>query len=803
MADREGTDLTISDLQRAAVGPAFAPDVLEGEFREVPPRRLRDHLRVLYKHRFLGAACFVCCVLAAALITWLTPRTYSASAQIQVVRSSPIKLQLKDNVLDLDETERILNGASSYLSTQVQALRSRDIAERAIRTFHLTQNPAFSESGDGDSSIAAMTAALPLFLRPRGVGDADAEEVAQPPAAHPATPPEDPVTPAVLDRYLGYLTVSDVRATDLIEVRFSAPDAQLAALLTAAHIQAYINSVKDSQLATDSTAKDFLTQQLDEARLKAQSAEAALSAFAAEHPEIAVNQEDQPIVKQIKQMSVQVSDAEARRAMAQSRVEFLSKAKRAPLQNVLDESAAIPRLRMMLLDVQAQEASLKQRLGPNHSQMRELRRQETELRLQIDSEIDKEIEAARERLNAAKMQEDGLRGRLSDLEKRATALRSVGGQYDYLKNERQNARALHESLLKQKTDTAVHSELAASNIRVIERPEVPRYASWPRKKTNLLIGALAGLGLAIGAAFFRESLDHSVKSSEEAEGLLQLPTLATIPNFALAAPLNRGRFLPFRPGQIKGRNGAVTKQGGLAEELVVARDPWSPIAETFRILRTALMFSSSGPPPQVIQVTSAASGEGKTVTALNLASTLAESGRRVLLIDGDLRHPGCHELLGVPLRPGLASYLDGSVDLARVVREIKSPRLSFISAGPRPANPADLIGSERMRAALDELRAHYDFIVLDSPPVLPVTDAVLLSRTADSVLLVLKGHAAPGDQVRRARDQLVLSGARVSGVVVNNVNRSWGNYPLYHSYPHYFGTRAADAAAPAVAAREA
>ncbi len=798
MADREGTDLTISDLQRAPAGSGFAPDVLEGEFREVPPRRLRDHLRVIYKHRRLGAACLAFCILATAAITWLTPKTYSASAQIQVARSSPIKLQLKDNVLDLDETERILNGASSFLSTQVEALRSRDIAERAIRTFHLAENPAFSESGEGDSGIGAMTAALPSFLRPRGLDDGDGGEVTA------RAPSDDPVTPAVLDRYLGYLTISDVRATDLIEVRFTAPDAQLAALLTSAHIQAYINSVKDSQLATDSTAKDFLSQQLDEARVRADNAEAALSAFSAEHPEVAVNQEDQPMTKQIKLMAVQVSDAEARRAMAQSRLDFLSKAKRAPLQNVLDESPSIPKLRMMLLDVQAQEASLKQRLGPNHSQMRELRRQETELRLQIDTEIDKEIEAARERLNAAKMQEEGLRGRLSDLEKKATALRAVGGKYDFLKNERETARALHESLLKQKTDTAVHSELAASNIRIIERPEVPRYASWPRKKTNLLIGALAGLALAIGAAFFRESLDHSVKSSEEAEGLLQLPTLATIPNFALAAPLNRGRFLPFRAGASKGRNGALATQGnGLAEQLVVARDPWSPISETFRILRTALMFSSSGPPPQVIQITSAASGEGKTVTALNLATTLAEAGRRVLLIDGDMRHPGCHELLGVPLRPGLASFLDGSVDLARVVREIKSPRLSFISAGPRPAHPADLVGSERMREALAELRGHYDFIVIDSPPVLPVTDAVLLSRSADSVLLVLKGHAAPGDQVRRARDQLVLSGARVAGVVVNNVSRSWGNYPLYHSYPHYFGTRAADAAAPAVAAREA
>jgi capsular exopolysaccharide synthesis family protein len=799
MADREPTDLTIAEPQRpAAAAATFAPDVLEGEFREVPPRRLRDHVRVLYKHRRLAAACFVGCVAAAAVITWLTPRTYTASAQIQVARSSPIKLQLKDNVLDLDETERILNGASSFLSTQVQALRSRDVAERAIRNFNLAENPAFVEPAQGGAALAAVTSSLPAFLQPRGLADTGYVDNAAAPADR------GPVDPQLLDRYMGYLSVADVRATDLIEVRFSAPNPSLAALLTAAHIQAYIGAVKDSQLTTDSTARDFLATQLDESRAQAERAEAALADFAAQHPEVAVNQEDEPIGRQIKLMSVQVSDAEARRAMAQSRVEFLAKAKREPLQHVLDDNPAIQKLRLLLLDIQAQEASLKQRLGPNHSQMRELRRQGTDARLQIDHEIQMEIGAARSRLRAAKLQEGELRTRLTELEKKATALRSLGAQYEFLKGERDTARGLYESLLKQKTDTAVHSELANSNVRVIERPEVPRYASSPRKRMNLLMGALAGVALAIGAAFFRESLDSSVKSSEEAEGLLQLPTLATIPNFALAGPLGRGRFLPaMRAPGGSGRNGSARIRGDDADRLVVARDPWSPIAETFRILRTALLYSNGGAPPQIIQVTSAASGEGKTVTALNLASALAEGGRRVLLIDVDLRHPGCHELLGVPLRPGLSSVLDGSAELGRVVREIKSPRLAFISAGPRPANPAELVGAQRLTAALAELRAHFDFIVLDSPPVLPVTDAVLLSRAADSVLLVLKGQGAAGELVRRARDQLVVAGARVAGIVVNNVNRSWGDYPLYDSYPHYFGTRPADASAPAVAAREA
>ena len=775
------TELEIAEPRR--VGPASAlPDFIEGEFREVPPQRFRDHLRVLHKHRWLAAACVASCVVAALIITILTPRAYTATARIQVARSSPIKLQLKDTVLNVDETERILNGASSFLATQVQALKSRDVAERTIRTYHLAEDPAFAGPGEGGAALAAVAVPLPSFLQPRGLNQ---------PLAADVPPADGPVDPALLDQYMGYLAVEDMRGTDLIDVRFTAPSPSLAALLASAHVQSYLGVVKESQVAMDSTAMTFLGEQLEESRTRVDHAAAALADMAAQHPEVAVNQEDQLIGKQITDLAGLVSDAEGRRATAQSRYEFLAKAKREPLKNFLDESGAIGKLRLSLIDVQTQQATLKERLGPNHSQMRELRRQETELRLQIDDEIGQEITAAQSRFKEAKMREDQLHNRLVDQEQKATELRALGAQYEMLKSELETARSLNESLRKQKTDTAVHSELAASNVRVIERPEVPRYATRPRMKMNLLFGMLAGVVVAVGAAFFRESLDSSLKSSEEAEGHLQLPTLAIIPNYAMARPVGRARLLAnWRTAEAQRGNGV----GDEASALVVVNDPWSPVAETFRILRTALLFSSASTSPQVILVTSAAAGEGKTVTAVNLACTLAEGGRRVLLVDVDLRHPNCHEVLGVDLSLGLSSHLSGAVELGRVVRELASPRISFLPAGTQPANPAELVGSERMRAAIATLRQHYDFIVLDSPPVLPVTDTVLLAREADAVLLVMKGHAAPRELVRRARDLLVLAGARLAGVVVNNVTRAWGDYPLYDSYPHYRGTRPGGAA---------
>jgi polysaccharide biosynthesis transport protein len=794
--------LVMPEPHRTVAGRGPEPNFIEGEFREVPPRRLRDHLWVIWKHRRLAAACFAGCVAAALIITLLMPRTYSASAQIQVGRTSPIKLQLKDNVLDLDETERILNGSSSFLSTQVEALRSRDVAERAILTFHLAENPAFADTDQSGAALAAVPILLPSFLQPRGLEAAEHADAVLP------SPAAGPVDPQLIDRYMSYLTVDDVRGTDLIEVRLTAPDPALAALLTAAHIQAYLGSIKETQVSTDSAARDFLAKQLEESRQRLEDAEGDLTAFANEHPDVAINQEDELVARQIRLLALQVSEAEGRRAQAQSQVEFLGKAKREPLAHVLVGNDAIPKLRLTLLDIQSQQASLKQRLGPNHSQMRELRRQETEVRLQLDHEVRQEIAAAKAKLRAAQLEESETRGRMTALEKKGTLLRSIGGQYEILKTERDNARALHESLLKQKTETAVHSQLTAANMRVIERPEVPRYAASPRKKMNLLIGALAGLGLAIGAAFFRESLDSSVKSSEEAEGLLQLPTLAVIPSFGLPRPLHTRLRDGLRQGDSVSELLATLRRGdatddtgnagsdGAKGDLVVVQRPWSPVAETFRMLRTALLFSSNGAPPQVILVTSASSGEGKTVTSLNLASTLADAGRRVLVIDVDLRHPRCHEVLGERPGPGLSSYLAGDVDLEHTVREIASPHIAFIPAGPPPANPAELIGSERMSEVLALLRKHFDVILLDSPPVLPVTDAVLLAHLADAVVLVMNGNKSPRELVRRARDQLLHVGANVVGVVVNNAGPDWDGAYLY-DYDRYHQTAMFTGEAPA------
>jgi len=829
------------------------PDFLEAEYSEVHRWTLRECLWVVHKHRRLAGACFCISLGLAVLYTLLTPRLYTASTLIEVPRRSPILLPLKDNVLEVESPDRIVNGASSFLATQVQALKSRDIAERVIRERHLADNqdfapahrwsavlssimgllsPSVNSPGPGwavscckctgcspppviqctDSAVGlggcddfceacsgthtfdvaatcgvgAFTDCLAVsgvqalarerlraFLIPRGVGRA---------AGDGAGSAE--VEPKLLNLYMRYLDVNDVRGSDLIQVRFTTRSPELSAFLAAAHTEAYLDQNRDAQLSTDASAVGFLDQQLQQSREHVERAAAAVSQFAGEHPNVAVNQEDQLIGTQITDLAGLITEAEGARIAAQSRYQYLSRASTQPGAPFFDDNPAIQKLRLVLIDIEAQRSAIETRLGPNHPQMIDLRRETRQLGQRLHNEVRQEVSTARSRYQAAQAREKELQSKLQQLEQSAIALRELGGQYDLVKGDLDNARALHDSLLKQRSETAVHSQLDAAGIRVIERAEVPDRPSRPSIPVNLALGAFAGIGLGLGAAFLRETLDDSVKSSTDVQGLLQLPTLAAIPSFRLRR--QAGSRLPFtaRVAAGNGRSTAVARRRN-GQNLCVFSEPGSRTAECFRSLRTALLFSDAENPPRTILVTSAGENEGKTVTAVNLAAAFAAAGSKVLLLDADLRLGACHHILGTANDRGLSSFLAGETDLESVIINLDSPRLAFIPAGPKPSNPAELVGSARMREGLTSLRARYDFVIVDSPPVLPVTDATVLGRSVEGVVLVVKGEDTPREIVRRARDLLLSARVNLVGVVVNNVGEDWGQYYFSRNYRGY------------------
>jgi succinoglycan biosynthesis transport protein ExoP len=797
--DRSGDELVApvaAGMGRATamstgMGQASPPayDYVEAEFSEVRRRHVRDYLRILYKYRWLAAALFVVTLGVTVLVTLLTPRLYTAATRLQLQREGPIQLQLDANVVNLDGTDRNVNGASSFLSTQVAALKSRDLAERVIRTHDLATNEAFLHPTEARSGLLSVGGKLLSFLRPRGfrgggVVDANGDDD----ASGAEVPTE------LLDRYMRYLDVRDVRGTDLVEVRFTTPSPELSAMLAGAHTQAYMEANAEARLANDVTAKEFLGKQLEEARGRVEQAEGALKVFATEHPNVAVNQEQKLIGQQMNELTTQISSAEGDRIGLQTEYETVVK-RDDPMSHFLDKPG-IEKLYLSLLDLRAQRAALDPKLGPNHPEMIQLREQENEVSRQLKGEITQQTAGVKARLDASRAREKGLRTKLAYLEESAIVLRDLGSRYELLKNDVDSAEGLYRTLVKQAMETAVNAQLAASNVRVIERAEVPEHPSRPNVPLNLAFGLMLACGVAVVATIVCDAFDNTVKSSEDLESQLQLPMLGTVPNFALArrsssrrAALGENAAVPAAVAAA-----AAATPGPSPRAVVVLQEPTSVISEAFRALRTAVLFSTPGAPPKVILLTSATSGEGKSVTSLNLAATLAESGSRVLLIDADLRRPTCHRSLGTGNARGLSSFLSGQATLAEVITPLDKPHLDFLPAGPTPPNPAELVGSSRMRDLLASLRDEYEFVIVDSPPVVPVTDGVVLSREADAVVLVVKGHDTPLELVRRARDHLGVANAHLIGAVINNVDLGWGDLYFYSRYTGYYGPAEAQAA---------
>ena len=752
------------------------PPFANAEFADAEPRHLRDYLRVLRRQRRLAGACFGVTVGVAILVTVFTPRAYTSSTHLQVARQSPIQLPLKDNVRRLDDGDTDPVAAANFLATQVTALKSRDLAERVIQRWGLTTNDAFLRPNARQRDLLPVAGSL----RPRGWEEATAGST-RPPVAGGGH-----VDPKLLDRYTRYLAVSEMQGTNLVDVSFTTPSPVLSAFLVAAHTQAYLESNREARRATDDIAAEFLGRQLHDALKQVKQSEIVLRRFSREHPRVAADQELKVSTSRMGELSTLLAKAEGERATLESRYTFLTGAHGDPQAYFLDRPG-VQKLRLNLLDARAQRAALG-RLGPNHPQIAELTQLEDELEQQLRAEVARGVASVRAQFDAARLRVDQLRGKLRREESDGLELRKLGAQYTRLKTDVEAARALRTSLLKQRMDTNVDSDLDAPNVRIIERAEVPVRPSRPKILLDLTLGVFAGLVIALGAAFARDYFDASVRSNAEVEELLQLPTLATIPNFSLAAALP-----PVRPllARVRGKNGGAPAIGsrepnGRGGELLVVQEPWSRVAEAFRSMRTAVLFSVPGAPPKVILVTSARAGEGKTVASLNLAAALAEGGARVVLVDADLRHPRCHVALGVENDCGLADCLGGTGSLDGAIRVTGAVQLFLLPAGRPPTNPVQLVSSLRMRHVLARLRDVFDFVVVDTPPLLPVTDATVLAREADGVVLVVKGHDTPRELVRQARDRLLLAGANFLGVMVNNVGLRWDD-PYFHDGYYGYG----------------
>jgi succinoglycan biosynthesis transport protein ExoP len=352
-------------------------------------------------------------------------------------------------------------------------------------------------------------------------------------------------------------------------------------------------------------------------------------------------------------------------------------------------------------------------------------------------------------------------------------------QYNILKREAEANKQLYDGMLQKLKEAGITAGLRSSNIRIVDPALIPSGPSRPNKSRNIMLSILVGLVGGIGLALLREYLDNTVKTPDDIETLARLPSLAVVPAMAASNGKHRGRFSNLL------KSPAMVSNEGRAE-LVSHHMPQSQMSEAFRALRTSLLLSQADHPPQVILMTSALPREGKTTAAVNLAVTLAQLGDKTLLVDADLRKPGINRALSLVdgKHAGLSSYLAGvsSLDLITVPHPAIA-NLAAIPTGPIPPNPADLLSSRRLTELMADLRSRYKFVVIDSPPIMAATDAVILSVLVDGVLMVVRSGETPKEAFTRTRDLLAGVKCHILGVVLNAVDASSPDY--YYSYRYY------------------
>jgi polysaccharide biosynthesis transport protein len=727
--------------RRAADSLTVIPPPLAVPWDAVPREpHLLDYLIILRKHQWLILTFLVTVVTVVTIASFKMKPVYEAAARVEVDKESQMNMQFADDQNSYDEYIDM----DAYIETQTKILESETLALQTIRSMDLGKYPEFG----GTSGSTAF-----------GQGGAALRR------------------PAILGAFLGDLSVVRVPNSRLIEVRFAAEDPQLAAQVVNTHLQNYIEQNFKSKYDATTQASNWLSAELEELRIKVEKSEDARLAYERQNQIWQIDEKQDITTQKLADLSRAVTDAQTQLSGKEALYRMATQGNVDAIPTGRDNTV-LQDLEKRKTDLDEQYADASNQYGPNFPKVQRLAEQQKEVDADLEKARQVVVDSVREDYNTARSHVEILQDALDKQKSEANDVAEKLVQYHILEHDAESNKQLYDGLLQKLKEAGITAGLRSSNIRVVDPALVPTSPSRPQKARNIMLAFLVGIVGGIGLAIFREYLDNTVKSPGDIESLTGLPSLAVVPS------------LPGLNGH-HGRLARLTKEGsqppgGPRVELLSYVQPKSQISEAFRALRTSLLLSQAEHPPQVILVTSALPREGKTTAAVNLAVTFAQLGDRTLLIDSDMRKPGVRRALNLTgaKEGGLSSYLAGVCSLDEVT--FPHPAISNLTAlttGPVPPSPADLLSSHRMREGIAELRRRYKFVVIDSPPIMAATDAVILSALTDGVLLVVRSGQTPKEAFTRARDLLAAVKCRLLGVVLNAVDSSAPDY--YYSYRYY------------------
>jgi succinoglycan biosynthesis transport protein ExoP len=717
---------------------------------------LREYLRVLIKRKWVVLGTLAAIFGASLIATLRITPIYDAVGSIAINKPDPMLQNLRDpgnaGIDYYDPTD---------LDTEVRILRSDLLALQVIKQLNLDQMPEFGGHGAPPTSSLALTT--------------DAFE------------PDSARANALLGAFKGSLHVVLEPNTRIIDIHFRSPNKDLAARVVNTLANTYIEQNFKTRFESTMQASDWLSRQLVDLQMKVETSQEKLVKYQKDHQILGIDEKQNITTAKLDELNKELTTAESTRMEKESVFRLADSGdteSAAAVANGVGQakgsgstSGLLDKLQAAKADLKIQIAQVSTQFGPAYPKLAELNNQLQEIDSQIQNETKKVGGRLRGDYLAALQRENMLRSALEEQKQQENRLNESAIEYSLLKRDFETNRTLYEGLLQKLKEAGVTAGLRSNNIRQVDIARTPAGPAEPNIPRNLGFALALGLTSGIGLAFLLEGIDNTVRTPEQAQMISGLPSLGMIP-------------LGSRTSAEANSTGLSVAASKEAVELITLSRPQSQMSESYRALRTSLLLTSLGAPPKTILITSALPQEGKTTTSINTATVLAQKGVRVLLVDADLRRPSIHKTLGMGPRVGLSNVLTGGTTLQQAtVRSSLLPSLYILPAGTPPPNPAELLASTQMLDLLAELREQYDHIIVDTPPTLSVTDAVVLSTRADAVVLVIRSGQTTKPALRRSRDILAQVNARVAGVLLNAVDLDSPDYYYYYEYQGKYGHR--------------
>lgn len=715
--------------------------------------QFRDYLNVIQKFRWTVISALFIVVFSVAIIDFTAQSIYQATAKMIIEKDNP-------NIVSIQEVMSIDASGTDYYQTQYKIIESRTVAREVIKRLQLDQSKEFFPE-PADHFLANLLRPMAEKIKSWRIALKDLMNKGK---DIPET--NQTIDAELVDDFIEQISVEPIRNSRLVDINFEAKDPALAAEIANTISEAFIDHSLTTRLHAIKDALDWLNERITKERVRVEDAEKKLQAYREKHNIITEfsGEVETVTAQKLAELNTQVVDAESARVEAETKYKQALRLQDNPLisasiPEVID-NPLIQQIKKAEVDLYTKISELSEKYGSQHPKMLAAETELVTLQKRRINEVRRIIDSLNNAYEVTLAREKSLKEALANQKNEALSLNKKAIEYGVLKREAEGAREMYEVLIKRFKETSVTEDITTSNIRIIDQAEVPKDPIKPKKMRDLLLATVLGMMLGIGLAFFFDHLDNTVKNPDELEQRFNIPCLGMIPVFQNKDKSDDGMGVP---------------------ELVTTQLTKSTISEAYRSIRTKILFSSAELVPKVIMFTSSMAQEGKTTTSANLAVTMAQAGSKVLLIDCDLRRPRVHHILGLHRDTGITNVLVGNCDLTDVIMETSIPNLYAIACGPIPPNPSELLGAKQMGKTLNVLKEKFDRIIIDTPPISAVTDAVVMAKYVEGVVIVVRAHQTKYELIQNALKNLTSINATILGAVLNDVDMEKNAY-YYQNY---------------------